>query len=57
MPNTEELKKLFSARLQRVMEERDINQAELSKILDVSESTVGKWLLQISLHAWELYKN
>lgn len=31
------------------MEERDINQAELSKILDVSESTVGKWLLQISL--------
>ena len=49
MPNTEELKKLFSARLQRVMEERDINQAELSKILDVSESTVGKWILQISL--------
>ncbi|WP_315266450.1 helix-turn-helix transcriptional regulator [Selenomonas noxia] len=49
MPDIEELKKLFSMRLQRVMEERDINQAELSKILNVSESTVGKWLLQISL--------
>ena len=47
MPTTEEeLKLLFSQRLSLIMQQRDINQVELSKILGVSESTVGKWLLK-----------
>lgn len=50
MPLTqEEMKKLFSSRLSTLMEEHRINQVELSKILGVSESTVGKWILMKSI--------
>nr|DAY56200.1 MAG TPA: Repressor protein CI [Caudoviricetes sp.] len=50
MPKTEEeLKALFSQRLTQIMQEHNINQVELSKILNVSESTVGKWILKKSL--------
>lgn len=46
MPTQEgELKKLFSQRLSTLMSQKNINQAELSKLVGVSESTVGKWLL------------
>lgn len=45
MPNNDDMKKLFSQRLTSIMQERNINQVELSKVLDVSESTVGKWIL------------
>ena len=45
MPNNNDMKKLFSQRLISIMQEKDINQVELSKILSVSESTVGKWIL------------
>ncbi|MDY5482289.1 MAG: helix-turn-helix transcriptional regulator [Veillonella caviae] len=44
--STEEMRKLFSQRLAQIMAENNINQVELSKILEVSESTVGKWLLE-----------
>lgn len=41
----EELKKLFSSRLQYLLSQNDMKQSELAKILSVSESTVGKWIL------------
>lgn len=40
-----DMKKLFSKRLIAIMQDNNINQVELSKILNVSESTVGKWVL------------
>ena len=40
-----DMKKLFSKRLITIMQDNNINQVELSKILNVSESTVGKWVL------------
>lgn len=43
--SNDELKRLFSARLSQLMSEKGINQVEFSKIIGVSESTVGKWLL------------
>lgn len=45
MATNDKMKKLFSQRLVGVMQENNINQVELSKILGVSESTVGKWIL------------
>ena len=43
----EDMKTLFSRRLADIMEKRgNENQKELSQILGVSESTVGKWLLK-----------
>lgn len=41
----EEMRKLFSKRLSEMMQQENINQVELSKIIGVSESTVGKWIL------------
>lgn len=49
MPTEHEIKKLFSKRLTEIMTRNNINQVELSKILEVSESTVGKWLLMKSM--------
>lgn len=49
MPTSEELKALFSKRLTALLSEHNINQADLAKILGVSESTVGKWMLMKSL--------
>ena len=49
MPTPEELRALFSNRLSALLNEHNINQAELAKILGVSESTVGKWMLMKSL--------
>ena len=45
----EEMRHLFSQRLAQIMTEHNMNQVELSKILGVSESTVGKWLLEKSM--------
>ena len=45
MATNDKMKRLFSQRLVGVMQENNINQVELSKILGVSESTVGKWIL------------
>ncbi|MGN8759291.1 helix-turn-helix domain-containing protein [Acidaminococcus fermentans] len=49
MPTSEELRALFSNRLSALLNEHNINQNELAKILGVSESTVGKWMLMKSL--------
>ena len=43
------IKRLFSKRLKALMEEHGIQQNELAKILGVSESTVGKWILLKSI--------
>lgn len=40
------MRDLFSKRLSELMRKQDINQVELSKIVGVSESAVGKWLLK-----------
>lgn len=45
MATNDKMKRLFSQRLVSIMQENNINQVELSKILGVSESTVGKWIL------------
>lgn len=42
----ENFKNIFSKNLKRYMEKYEMNNAELSRILGVSESTVGKWLLK-----------
>ena len=42
-------KKNISSNLKRLMNENNINNSELSKKLGVSESTVGKWLLEKSV--------
>ena len=44
-----ESKVIFSKKLKTLLNEKNISQVELSKILGVSESTVGKWLLQKSM--------
>lgn len=44
-----EIRAIFSRNLKKYMEIHDLNNVELSRIIGVSESTVGKWLLQKSL--------
>lgn len=44
-----EIRDNISKNLKRYMEEKDINNKELANILNVSESTVGKWLLKKSV--------
>lgn len=39
------INKIISKNLQRLMEEKDVNNVELGKAVGVSQSTVGKWLL------------
>lgn len=39
------INKIISKNLQRLMEEKDVNNVELGKAIGVSQSTVGKWLL------------
>ena len=39
--SNEEIRRLFSQRLSQLMQKHNINQVELSKILNVTESTVG----------------
>lgn len=46
MPGDEKMRALFSKQLQALLEEREVSQAELSRILNVSESAVGKWILK-----------
>ncbi|MBE5061029.1 helix-turn-helix transcriptional regulator [Megamonas funiformis] len=40
---------IFSKNLKLLLDRNNISQVELSKILGVSESSVGKWLLQKSM--------
>ena len=41
--------KIIATNLKRLMEERDISNVELSEKIGVSQSTVGKWLLEKSV--------
>lgn len=43
------MREIFSNRLQSIMVKRNVNQAELSRVLNVDSTTVGKWILQKSL--------
>ena len=45
MPTEDDIKKLFSIRLSKLMNERDINQRDIAQAARVTESNVGKWLL------------
>ena len=49
IPKDADIKQLFRNRLKHLMDQQDINQSELAKILGVSESTVGKWILMKSI--------
>lgn len=49
MGNDEEFKTIFSKNLKRYMTLHNMNNVELSRALNVSESTVGKWLLKKSI--------
>lgn len=49
MTSKDELKLIFSQKLKKLLQDKELSQVELSKILQVDESTVGKWLLQKSL--------
>ena len=42
----ERMMRLFSARLKELMEEKNINQVELSAAMGLSRSTVNKWVTQ-----------
>lgn len=44
-----DLRALFSERLSAIMKQQGVTQAELARTLEVSESTVGKWILKKSL--------
>lgn len=39
---------IFAKKLRGLLDENKINQSELAEMLQVSESTVGKWLLKKS---------
>ncbi len=45
----DDLKSIFSFKLKLLMQEKNISQVDLGKILDVDSTTVGKWLLKKSL--------
>lgn len=47
--NDIDIRHTFSMRLKTLLSEHEMNQNQLSKILGVSESTVGKWILEKSL--------
>lgn len=44
-----EIRHTFSIRLKKLLTEHELTQHQLSKILNVSESTVGKWILEKSI--------
>lgn len=46
--NEKETRRIFSDNLKYYMDKHNLNNVELSKIVGVSESTVGKWLLEKS---------
>jgi len=47
--NTDKARALFSARLSSLIQKKGIRQNELARAVNVSESSVGKWLLQKSM--------
>lgn len=49
MSDTENARLVISKRIQEVLNKNDMTQSDLAKILSVSESTVGKWILMKSI--------
>ena len=49
MVEEKELRRIISENIQHYMNQNNLTNVELSKILGVSESTVGKWLLKKSM--------
>lgn len=49
MSDTENARLVISKRIQEVLDKNDMTQSDLAKILSVSESTVGKWILMKSI--------
>ena len=49
MSDIENARLVISKRIQRILDKHDMTQSDLAKILDVSESTVGKWILMKSI--------
>ena len=47
--NEDNTSKIIAKNLKRLMEDRNLSNVELSEIIGVSESTVGKWLLEKSI--------
>lgn len=46
--SNKEMERIISNNLKRILKNYNINQSELAKIAEVSESTVGKWILKKS---------
>lgn len=49
MSDIENARLVISKRIQRILDKHDMTQSDLAKILDVSKSTVGKWILMKSI--------
>lgn len=49
MSDIENARLIISKRIQEVLDKNDMTQSDLAKILNVSESTVGKWILMKSI--------
>lgn len=47
--NEDNTSKIIARNLKRLMDDRELSNVELSEIIGVSESTVGKWLLEKSI--------
>lgn len=47
--NEDNTSKIIAKNLKRLMNDRELSNVELSEIIGVSESTVGKWLLEKSI--------
>ena len=48
---------IFAKKLRGLLDENKINQSELAEMLQVSESTVGKWLLKKALPRMGIIEN
>lgn len=49
-----EYKEFFSNRIKYILEKYDLNQQQLAERLNVSESTVGKWILKKAVPRFEV---
>lgn len=49
MSDIENARLIISKRIQEMLDKNDMTQSDLAKILSVSESTVGKWILMKSI--------
>lgn len=57
MPGDEVMREIFSCKLQLLLDDRKVSQAELSRIVGVSESAVGKWILKKAMPRMGVIQN